>query len=133
MSNDDRQIEKAVSRSGKEYTTERPAAPASPASKDGREPFGISVVWRPHAVTEWVNTPNEVRNTASITRYMLTQHSIDGDGTAHCTLQFTNTKHYDYYFYDQTGDGYMVTTLRSGDHSVNFSSKKPTILFIAGE
>lgn len=47
-------------------------------------------------------------------------------------LYFTNTKHYSYKFFDETGDSYSVNTYRAGDHFVRFDSDKPKIVYISG-
>lgn len=137
MSADDRQTETAVSSKGNEYTIGRPGGGAevlnSFATSTSKEDFGISVVWKPQGSAEWIHTPQEVQETSAITRYKLEQNETNSDGEVKCTLYFTNTKHYGYHFFDQTGDRYWVSTLRNGDHSLDYKSKKPTIVFITGD
>lgn len=89
--------------------------------------FGISVIW-PVGDSSWKNTDSNTRTTAAITRYTLYQY----DGFYKYMLYFTNTEHYDYYFYDETGDRYEVNTYRNGDHYVRYDSNKPEIIYIKG-
>jgi len=47
-------------------------------------------------------------------------------------FQFITTDSYDYYFYDEAGDDYHVNTLRTGKHSFDYNSDKPTIVKVTG-
>ncbi|KDQ22176.1 hypothetical protein PLEOSDRAFT_1098257 [Pleurotus ostreatus PC15] len=136
MSTDDFQTETALSSKGNEYTITRPVGGEvvnSCSSSNSKENFGISVVWKPQGSAEWIHTPQEVHETAAITRYKLVQHETNSDGETLCTLHFTNTKSYGHHFFDQTGDKYWVSTWLKGNHSVDYKSKKPTIVFITGD
>ncbi|KAG9218327.1 hypothetical protein CCMSSC00406_0007302 [Pleurotus cornucopiae] len=136
MSTDDLQTETALSSKGNEYTISRPSGGEvvnSFSSSNSKEDFGISVVWKPQGSAEWIHTPQEVQETTGITRYKLVQRGTNSDGETICTLHFTNTKNYGYHFFDQTGDKYWVSTWMNSNHSVDYKSKKPTIVFITGD
>ncbi|MBO7789006.1 hypothetical protein J6363_31120 [Burkholderia pseudomallei] len=92
-----------------------------------KEDFGISVNW-PVGDGSWKETDPEVQRRAAITRYSLYIY----DGFYRYKLYFTNTKHYSYKFFDETGDSYSVNTYRAGDHFVRFDSGKPKIVYISG-
>ncbi|KAJ7328447.1 hypothetical protein DFH08DRAFT_967569 [Mycena albidolilacea] len=98
----------------------------------GKEDFGISVVWKATGDGLWELNPDIVKDIASIPQYSLKTNSADSDGTKHCTLTFTNTKHYKYTFYDETGDGYENNIFLNGNHTIDYTSKKPDIVFITG-
>lgn len=89
--------------------------------------FGISVNW-PVSDSSWKNTDAAVQSRAAITRYALWKY----DGLYTYKLMFTNTEHYNYYFYDETGDSYQVNTYRNGDHYVRYGSDSPNIVYISG-
>jgi len=93
----------------------------------GKKDFGIGVSWPPTGGS-WVQTPSIVRARAAITRYSLGPCS----GAWKYELYFTNTEHYHYYFYDETGDYYGVNTFRNGDHYVRYNSSAPDIVYISG-
>ena len=102
----------------------------SSASAD--QNFGITVNWPVDTdSSDWVDTSDEVKKKAAITRYAL--YPIQNPVFYTYILCFTNTKNYDYFFSDETGDSYEVNTYESGDHSVRFNSSKPTIVYIRGE
>jgi hypothetical protein len=102
-------------------------AVAAPIAAGGKRDFGIAVSW---AVgdTQWKNTSPDVRERSAITRYKLYEY----DGSWKYMLEFSNEEHYDYYFYDETGDKYEVNTFRNGDHYVRYDSDQPNIVFISG-
>ncbi|KAF7333100.1 hypothetical protein MVEN_00136700 [Mycena venus] len=97
--------------------------------KFSRAPFGIDVNWPVANTTSWQGTQSDVQTIAGITQYALYQTT---NPLYPYILWFTNTEHYDYFFYDQTGDSYQVDTWRDGSHWVQYNSAKPTILFIKG-
>lgn len=89
-----------------------------------------SVSWPPRNDDEWIATSPDVQRTLAITRYSL--HRSPGFIYDY-TLSFTNIVRYNYYFIDESGDEYCVNTFNTGNHSFNFNSKKPTIVFIRVE
>lgn len=89
--------------------------------------FGVAVDW-PVGDGTWINTTSYVQSVAAITKYTL--HTNSGEWAYR--LEFQNTEHYDYYFYDQTGDSYEVNTYRNGSHYVRYNSASPTIAYISG-
>ncbi|KAJ7328414.1 hypothetical protein DFH08DRAFT_815913 [Mycena albidolilacea] len=129
-----------LSAKGREFTV-TPADAASFAfveSSDvatlgsGKEDIGISFAWKATGDGTWEKTPNNIRDIASITQYILKINFADSNGTKHCTLTFTNTKNCNYTFYDETGDGYMNNTFLAGNHTIDYTSKKPNIVSITG-
>ena len=80
----------------------------------------------------WVNTSPEFANVSRLTRYNLYDYTKEG-GSYHWILQFTNEDSFDYYFRDEEGDVYKVSTWRKGDHYVRFDSDKPTIVNVSGD
>jgi hypothetical protein len=93
----------------------------------GKKDFGITVNWPVEDIT-WKNTTSEIERRAAITRYALYKY----DGFYKYQLYFTNKEHYNYYFYDETGDMYQVNTFRNGDHFVRFNSDEPRIVYVTG-
>jgi hypothetical protein len=93
-----------------------------------KKDFGIGVNW-PIGEANWNYTDSNIRSRAAITRYCL--YNQQGE-TYQYRLIFTNTEHYDYYFYDETGDRYEVDTFRNGDHFVRYNSENPDIVYIKG-
>ncbi|EUC56774.1 hypothetical protein RSOL_196130, partial [Rhizoctonia solani AG-3 Rhs1AP] len=94
--------------------------------------FGIDMHWdvdRNGGEDNWKPTKPEIRDRAAITRYNL--YDQKGE-TYRYILQFTNTAHYDYYFFDESGDSYENNTYRNGDHFVRYNSDRPTIIYIKG-
>ncbi|TEB29164.1 hypothetical protein FA13DRAFT_664718 [Coprinellus micaceus] len=154
-------VEKLLSRKGNEYSVPRPAdaysteATAVAAlpdtilsglaniphgagavgalSADDKPDFGIAVRWDVQDGSNWNAATPEVKKTAGITQYYIQRHSTKPDGTVSCTLHITNTKRYGYHFYDETGDGYWLSTWLNRDHSLDYESKKPNIVFITGD
>ncbi len=94
-----------------------------------KEPFGISVVWTVATNQDWINTPGTVRRTSAITRYALYKYNRHNYAYL---LYITNTLHYNYYFYDETGDYYQINCFRNGDHWVRYNSEKPEIIYFSG-
>jgi hypothetical protein len=90
--------------------------------------FGISVNWPVMGSDSWISTNEAVSSRAKITQYALYAY----DGTWKYKLWFTNTEHYNYFFYDETGDYYQVNTFRNGNHYVRYNSESPTIVYITG-
>ncbi len=101
--------------------------PADAAGEEAKKDFGIAVAW-PLTGNNWTDTTAEVKSIAAIPRYSLGAYG----GTWAYILYFSNTEHYDYYFYDKTGDSYQVNTYRNGDHYVRYNSSDPAIAFIKG-
>jgi len=135
----DVQVEKRTSAKGREYTITRRAGAKPPgvaatiqASSDSKEDFGVQITWDPQDNSTWNATSQDLQDTASISSYYLIKNSTDSDGTVHCTINFENTKHYDYHFYDETGDSYECNTFENTTHYVNYFSKKPNLRFVTG-
>jgi hypothetical protein len=53
---------------------------------------------------------------------------VDRDPNNKCQLNFANSKGWGFTFIDQTGDTYFCSTFRDGNHYVNYTSAKPTII-----
>jgi hypothetical protein len=102
---------------------------AGEQADSGKQDFGISVVW-PVLSNHWNYQPSSVSNISAITRYALYRNSGD---IYEYRIEFTNTEHYDYHFYDETGDSYRCNTFRNGDHFIDYDSDKPAILYIRGD
>ena len=111
-------------RVGKEKTQGKDVAPAS------GKPFSIDVNWP--VGNGWVMTTDEVRTTAGITQYNLSEIPEDVGSDYQYILKFNNTDTYDYYFYDETNDSYEVNTFTTRTHYVQYNSEKPTIVRITG-
>ena len=156
-------VEKLVSRKGKEYSVARPAdsgtaeavAIAAAPSKDNllsaatniphgegavaalsasdKTEFGVPVLWEVQDSDDWNPTNREVKNTSGITQYYVQRHSTKADGTVSCTLHITNTKNYGYHFHDETGDSYWLSTWLNRNHTLDYESKKPNIVFVTGD
>jgi len=131
----DVQVEKRISGHGREYTITRPAGakppPTTQGSSNTKEDFGIQVIWNAQGTLDWKPTTQAVQKTASISMYMVKENTVSS-GNVSGTIYFQNFEHYDYIFYDETGDYYPCDTWRSGSHSVGFTSKKPNIRFVTG-
>lgn len=91
--------------------------------------FGIAVSW-PVGDKTWKSPNPDTQNIAAITNYTLCQQ--DKGEYYQYILWFINTEHYNYYFYDETGDYYQVNTFRNGQHYVRYNSLKPNIAYISG-
>jgi hypothetical protein len=91
-------------------------------------PFGIAVNW-PVAGKGWIATTPTVQQRAKITECQL----FEANTVWRYSLNFVNTAHYNYFFYDETGDYYQVNTFRNGTHYVAYDSDKPTIAYIRGK
>lgn len=92
-----------------------------------KKDFGISVNW-PVGTDRFKNTTPKVKEKAAITEYKLYEYN----GFYKYKLEFVNTEHYNYHFYDETGDSYQVNTFTNGTHYVRYDSKNPDIVFIKG-
>jgi hypothetical protein len=93
----------------------------------GKENFGMVVDWPVEG--KWVNTSKDDYKTSAISRYKLEK----GSGLFYeYTLQFDCSQHYDYYFFDETGDSYEVNVYLNGQHSVQYNSEKPKINYVKG-
>ena len=120
-----------TSKDGKKFEVGFPKGEASDEAAFAPAPtksnFGICLNW---IVGDcgWKQTAGNVQATASITSYALCPNT----GAWKYILYFVNTQHYNYYFYDQTGDYYQVNTFRNGSHYVRYNSDKPTIVFVTG-
>ncbi|KAF5004270.1 hypothetical protein FDECE_9226 [Fusarium decemcellulare] len=98
---------------------------------EGKKPFDVRVRWTP-GEDKFVVASQDVLDTASIASYNLTTSAFRYLGGWSYSLEFTNTKNYNYFFYDETGDYYQVNCYLTGNHSVKFNSEKPTIVRITG-
>jgi len=55
-------------------------------------------------------------------------------GTYYNSIDFETDTDYNYTFYDEAGDGYVCNVwVASWDHTVSYSSKKPTIVRVTGK
>ena len=113
----------SVGREKIESVTEEKAEAAAKSLKD----FGIVVNW-PVGDRSWKDTTDEVKKVTGITRYRL--WAVESFPSRY-ELDFTNTIPYSFSFSDETGDRYQVNTWTAGNHSVQYSSEKPTIVFIS--
>ncbi|KAK4504830.1 hypothetical protein PRZ48_002792 [Zasmidium cellare] len=102
----------------------------SPPSTLSKTNFGIAVDWPVSSSHDWHSVTDDVKARAAITQYALYQQ--DEGSKYKYILYFTNYEHYDYYFYDETGDRYEVNTYRNGDHYVRFNSERPKIAYVTG-
>jgi len=134
---DDVQVEKRISAKGREYTITRRAKPSSvapiiTASSDAKEDFGLQITWDRQSTDDWNITAQGVEDIASISSYYVKEDSTDSEGNISCTINFQNTKHYYYTFYDETGDYYTCDTWEDSTHYINYYSTKPNIRFVTG-
>lgn len=113
----------SVGREKTESVTEEGAEAAATSLKD----FGIVVNW-PVGDRSWKDTTEEVKKVTGITRYRLW---AVGSFPSRYELDFTNTILYSYTFTDETGDRYQFNTWTTGNHSAQYNSEKPTIVFIS--
>jgi len=95
-----------------------------------KEDFGIAVNWP--VAFEWVKLSPDVADTTGISQYNLWK--CDSVLYTYCLHIFNDVHdyHYNYVFYDETGDDYSINTWRNGEHYVQYSSEKPTIVFVKG-
>ncbi|KAL3587886.1 hypothetical protein FPOAC2_13785 [Fusarium poae] len=94
-----------------------------------REPFDITVNWVPTYDADWEPASDEVKSRAAITERRVARFN----GTYYSyIIEFVNTEHYNYHFWDETGDSYSVNTFTNGHHYVRYNSEKPTIISISG-
>ena len=89
----------------------------------------VTVNWPVANPPVWVNTP-ELVGSVAISGYML---SRSGGKLFDYTLSFKNVggKRYNYFFHDESGDGYTCDTWQDSIHFVHYNSNKPTIFKIA--
>lgn len=120
--------EPVTSKHGKPFEIGKPVLKNDIAVMD-KQDFGIDVNW-PVGDTTWKYLSQADAATTGITRYRL--YPSTSDDYAY-ELDFTNTEHYDYQFWDQTGDYYGVNTFRDGDHYVRYDSNLPKIVYIRGD
>lgn len=97
------------------------------ASANGKKDFGMTVDWPVEGF--WTYTSADDKKKSAISRYKL---QAGGGLFYDYTLQFDCFEHYDYYFFDKTGDSYEVNVYRNGQHNVQYSSEKPKINYVKG-
>lgn len=100
------------------------------ASSDTKNPFTMVVNWALTDPEVWTNTTNSERDESAITRYSVGKSS---NPLYSYHLRFTNLKHYDYYFVDETGDQYEVNCFSNSNHFVRYNSSNPTIVYVKGD
>ena len=126
--------EEHVSERGQTYHVGRPrdgkAAVQEETAPTAKSNFGIAARWPVTDNEIWVDTDAELRKAAAITKYAL--HKQEPGSTWQYILRFVNTEHYDYYFYDRTGDRYQCNTFVNGEHYVRYNSAKPQIEYVSG-
>ncbi|KAK0515735.1 hypothetical protein JMJ35_001769 [Cladonia borealis] len=137
------QWQEATSKNGKAYRVDKQEPIGTEKGKDKpalmeKKPFSIDVYWP--VTKDWVDTTEEVKKVAAITRYKLIRHPPPPPPppekpppySPEYTLWFTNTEHYHYYFTDETNDTYDNNTFVNHDHWIQYDSQKPTIVKITG-
>ncbi|KAF4634759.1 hypothetical protein G7Y89_g3348 [Cudoniella acicularis] len=97
---------------------------------EGKKSFDIQVRWVV-GVDKLIPTTQDVLDKTAISAYNLTTNGNRNIGFEYY-LEFNNTKNYNFYFYDESGDSYQVDCFITGNHSVKFNSPKPTIVRITG-
>ncbi|THH26550.1 hypothetical protein EUX98_g7639 [Antrodiella citrinella] len=131
---DDLVWETAVSMKGVEFKIGSAGdanAANEPAREKAKKPFDIKGRREPTGEPEWRRTPDDIKNKAAISQYLLVDHMNDFLIYRY-TLVFESSEHYNYYLYDESGDHYQVNTFLNGKHSVSFNSRKPTIVRVTG-
>lgn len=132
------QWEERVSEHGKKYRVGRlrdeNAEQEATQTVSARLPFSIDVDWTPiEGNTDWMATDSRVRDRAKITRYCIVANEMMYPQYWYeCTLWFSNTDHYDYYFTDGTGDTYECNTFLNRDHWIWYETREPNIAHIKG-
>jgi len=104
-------------------------------AKEQSEPSnfrGIAVDWHLAPNDDWKEATKEVKDTVSISRYYLMRLA---GGLYHYELGFTNTRHWDFHFWDSVPGStpYQVDTYWNRDHWVRFKSDNPNISYITAE
>ncbi|QSZ31256.1 hypothetical protein DSL72_000819 [Monilinia vaccinii-corymbosi] len=110
-------------------STEQSTSQTRTKREIAREDFDISVRWEPKTWYDWVEDSGDVRSRAAIT-----QHCVcDYRGTNYrYVLLIENTEHYNYGFWDESGDCYSLDTYRNGQHYLRYNSDNPAIVRITG-
>ncbi|MDN4526489.1 hypothetical protein [Fictibacillus fluitans] len=106
-------------------------APQNQISNVSRKlPLSIDVNWIVDASDSFIPTSWDIAALTGITAYRLISNPFDSIYAYR--LEFINTKNYDYYFRDASGDVYEVNTFRNGTHYVEYNSSAPNIIHIYG-
>ncbi len=90
--------------------------------------FGITCDWQPEKTEVQYDTETEFAKITGLVSYSVSEC----DEIYSYIISFTNTKHYNYAFYDETGDCYECDTCRNGKHFVKYNSVNPKIVYITG-
>ena len=127
-------LKELTSKDGKKYAVSYPdegdlSEKTTPQLKSKKD-FGITVYWTPSPKDNWIPTAGDVIKIAAIDKYSLFEYN---GRTYKYKLSFVNTEHYDYKFFDGTGDSYRCNTYRNGSHTVYYNSDDPTIKYIKGD
>jgi hypothetical protein len=114
--------------------------PTKPQDKAGRSLAGHTTkelithdlslpdVWWPVTKDDSWKTPAKViKDSVDISQYCLTNNLL---GWFDYALWIKNTQTWDYTFYDETGDYYVLRTYITGAHCVRYDSDKPNIVKI---
>ncbi|CAN5963951.1 unnamed protein product [Sphagnum jensenii] len=87
----------------------------------------LSDLWWPVTQDDsWKTPAQRIKDIVDISQYSLTKNT----GWYQYVLWIKNTQTWDYTFYDETGDSYLLTTYVTGSHCVRYDSDKPTIVKI---
>ncbi|ETS80702.1 hypothetical protein PFICI_08231 [Pestalotiopsis fici W106-1] len=103
----------------------KPLDPDSPGI--ALPPFVVEVDWP--VDNEWHQTSQDFANETGITAYQV--------GTSYSPfyiyfVEIVTNEHYNYKFYDQTGESYDLDVFVDGDHVIRYNSQQPTIGQISG-
>jgi len=86
-------------------------------------------IYWPVSTAVWEKPAQRIQDKFDIEWYYLTKYK---GFWYDYVLHIENSQNWSYTFYDETGDGYGLTTWRTGDHWVCYDSDKPTIRRIKG-
>lgn len=104
---------------------------AKVGNSKAKEDFGIAVNWP--VDRNWVDLSADDADTTGISSYQLWKsNSILYTYTLHIVNDVHDDYHYNYDFFDETGDSYSLNTYTNGDHYVQYNSAKPTITYVRG-
>jgi len=95
------------------------------SKKSSLDVVELDVTWHLARDDKWKEATQEVKNVVAISRYSL---GYTAGGIYQYALWFTNTRHFDYFFYDESGDHYQVDTYLNRDHVVKYKSTAPNII-----
>jgi hypothetical protein len=124
--------EKLTSMNGKSYEVGRiKPLDGMKGTQRVKDPDGMTCYVDWPITTGWVSITDAVKKKTGIIRYALIKL-----GAGHYydyRLRFDCTESYHYYFTDGTGEVYSCNVWITGQHSVDYDSKKPNIVLVAGQ